>query len=94
MTDWLPTIVEGIAGLEVDRNEWKLDGYNVWLTITTNSLTPRKELLIPQVQAGRIQGGGGGGGGALGAEAPPFIFRLYLINMLSIIIKFCLSIII
>ena len=37
---------------------------------------------------GRIQGG------ALGAEAPPFIFRLYLINMLSIIMKFCLSIII
>ena len=37
---------------------------------------------------------GGGGGGALGAEAPPFIFRLYLINMLSIIMKFCLSIII
>ena len=35
-----------------------------------------------------------GGGGALGAEAPPFIFRLYLINMLSIIMKFCLSIII
>ena len=44
---------------------------------------------------GRIQGG------ALGAEAPPpppppppFIFRLYLINMLSIVMKFCLSIII
>ena len=36
----------------------------------------------------------GGGGGALGAEVPPFIFRLYLINMLSIIMKFCLSIII
>ena len=34
------------------------------------------------------------GGVALGAEAPPFIFRLYLINMLSIIMKFCLSIII
>ena len=34
--------------------------------------------------------GGGGGGGALGAEAPPS----YLINMLSIIMKFCLSIII
>ena len=33
---------------------------------------------------------GGGGGGALGAEVPPFIFRLYLINMLSIIMKFCL----
>ena len=46
---------------------------------------------------GRIQGGGGGVG--FGAEAPPppppppFIFRLYLINMLSIIMKFCLSII-
>ena len=38
--------------------------------------------------------GGGGGGGALGAEAPPFIFRLYLINMLRITMKFCLSIII
>ena len=45
----------------------------------------------PDVSQGRIQGGGGG---ALGAEAPPFIFRLYLINMLSIIMKFCLSIII
>ena len=38
---------------------------------------------------------GGSRGGTLGAEAPPpFIFRLYLINMLSIIMKFCLSIII
>ena len=37
---------------------------------------------------------GGSRGGALGAEAPPFIFRLYLINMLSIVMKFCLSIII
>ena len=37
------------------------------------------------------------GGWALGAEAPPhptFTFRLYLINMLRIITKFCLSIII
>ena len=41
-------------------------------------------------------GRGGGGGGALGAEAPllHINFRLYLINMLSIIMKFCLSIII
>ena len=47
---------------------------------------------------GRIQGGGGGGGGGGGLwglkPPPPFIFRLYLINMLSIIMKFCLSIII
>jgi len=45
-TDWLPTIVEGIAGLELDRNKWKLDGYNVWPAITENTQTPRKELLI------------------------------------------------
>ena len=36
-----------------------------------------------------------GGRGALwGLKPPPFIFRLYLINMLSIIMKFCLSIIV
>ena len=37
--------------------------------------------------------GGGGGGGLWGLKPLPFIFRLYLINMLSIIMKFCLSII-
>ena len=46
VTDWLPTIVEGIAGLEVDKDKWALDGYNVWPTITTDSETPRKEILI------------------------------------------------
>ena len=40
VTDWLPTIVEGIAGLELDRNKWKLDGYNVWPVITRNTQTP------------------------------------------------------
>ena len=45
-TDWLPTIVEGIAGLELDKDKWKLDGYNVWPTITTDTETPRKEILI------------------------------------------------
>ena len=44
--------------------------------------------VVDTIMQGRIQGG------ALGAEAPPFIFRLYLINMLSVIMKFCLSIII
>ena len=39
-TDWLPTIVEGIAGLELDKNRWALDGYNMWPTITSNSETP------------------------------------------------------
>ena len=46
VTDWLPTIVEGIAGLELDKDKWALDGYNVWKTITDNDDTPRKELLI------------------------------------------------
>ena len=46
VTDWLPTIVEGIAGLELDEDKWKLDGYNVWPTITTDSESPRNEILI------------------------------------------------
>ena len=46
-TDWLLTIVEGIAGLELDNKDmWKLDGYNVWPTITANIESPRKEILI------------------------------------------------
>ena len=44
--EWLPTIVEGIAGLQLDRDKWALDGYNVWPTITENTEAPRKELLI------------------------------------------------
>ena len=46
VTDWLPTIVEGIAGLELDKDKWALDGYNVWNTITNNDDTPRDEVLI------------------------------------------------
>ncbi|XP_065888868.1 arylsulfatase B-like [Dysidea avara] len=45
-SDWLPTIVEGIAELELDSNKWKLDGYNMWPAITSNTQTPRKEILI------------------------------------------------
>ena len=46
VTDWLPTIVEGIAGLELDKEKWALDGYNVWPTITADQETPRQEILI------------------------------------------------
>ena len=46
VTDWLPTIVEGIAGLQLDKDKWALDGYNVWPTITENTETTCKELLI------------------------------------------------
>ena len=43
-TDWLPTIVEGIAGLDLDKDRWALNGYNLWSTITGDSETPRKEI--------------------------------------------------
>ena len=47
VTDWLPTIVEGIAGLKLNKTKKQaLDGYNVWPTITANMRTPRKEILI------------------------------------------------
>ena len=46
VSDWLPTIVEGIAGLELDKNKWKLDGYIVWPAITMDSQSPCKELLV------------------------------------------------
>ena len=46
VTDWLPTIVEGIVDLELDKDKWALDGYNVWLTITENKESPHKEILI------------------------------------------------
>ena len=46
VTDWLPTIVEGIAGLQLDKDKWALDGYNAWPTITENTETTCKELLI------------------------------------------------
>ena len=46
VTDWLPTIVEGIAGLDVDEHKWKLDGYNVWPTIIDDTKSPRKEILL------------------------------------------------
>ena len=47
VTDWLPTIVEGIAGLKLNRKKKKaLDGYNVWRKIVFDRRTPRKEILI------------------------------------------------
>ena len=61
----------------------------VWHNMTSWS-TNMLQSYIPN--QGRIQGGGGGGG-LWGLKPLPFIFRLYLINMLSIIMKFCLSII-
>ena len=46
VTDWLPTIVESIVGLELDKDKWELDRYNVWPTISTDHETPRQEIFI------------------------------------------------
>ena len=52
-TDWLPTIVEGIAGLKLKKTRKRqLDGYNIWPTITNNGTTRRKEILINLDPAG------------------------------------------
>ena len=32
--------------MELDKDKWKLNGYNVWPTITTDSETPRNEILL------------------------------------------------
>ena len=44
VTDWLPTIVEGIAGLDVNKHKWKLDayGYNIWPAIIDDTKSPCK----------------------------------------------------
>ena len=49
VTDWLQTIVEGIASLQLDRNtKDKLDGYNIWHmhAIIANIKIPCREILI------------------------------------------------
>ncbi|XP_063959866.1 arylsulfatase B-like [Lytechinus pictus] len=43
VSDWYPTLVEGIAGWTLKGA--KLDGYNVWQTISQGISSPRKELL-------------------------------------------------
>jgi len=44
ITDWLPTIVEGVAGYSV--HGIASDGFNMWPTLTTGSESPRKEVLL------------------------------------------------
>ena len=43
--DWLPTIVEGVAGIRIMPGDTKpLDGVNVWKELISNQPSPRKEL--------------------------------------------------
>lgn len=44
VTDWLPTIVQGVAGYSVQGTA--LDGYNMWPTLTNRVPSPRKEVLL------------------------------------------------
>ena len=43
MTDWVPTLY-GLAGGDVSKLH-KLDGYNMWDTISSGKHSPRQELL-------------------------------------------------
>ena len=42
--DWLPTILRA-AGVKITGNSKKLDGVDVWESLSTNSTSPRKEIL-------------------------------------------------
>ena len=44
ITDWYPTIVKGIAGIELDKRD--LDGYDMWDALNTNTPSPRNEILL------------------------------------------------
>ncbi|XP_019860668.1 PREDICTED: arylsulfatase B-like [Amphimedon queenslandica] len=43
ITDWYPTIIEGIAGMTLDTKG--LDGFNMWDTINDDTPSPRTEIL-------------------------------------------------
>jgi len=53
VTDWLPTIV-GLAGGSTTRNQ-KLDGHDIWPSITKGSASPRTEMLynVNPINAGQ-----------------------------------------
>ena len=44
ITDWYPTIIEGIAGMTLDTTG--LDGFNMWDTINDDTPSPRNEILL------------------------------------------------
>ena len=88
----LPVIGPSLPPHLTARDEKESDESIVAQSLVGPQLPPTRESTAPPSKAS--YGRGGSRGGALGAEAPPFIFRLYLINMLSNVMKFCLSIII
>lgn len=45
VSDWLPTLVKGVAGGNLSDLPLPVDGYNMWTSITKNRKSPRKVLL-------------------------------------------------
>ena len=46
ITDWYPTVVEGMAGLKIDEAvASKLDGFNMWQALMQDTASPRGEIL-------------------------------------------------
>jgi hypothetical protein len=53
VSDWLPTVIEGIFGLKLDHADESqstaaarpLDGFNVWKAIATGGASPRTEVI-------------------------------------------------
>ncbi|XP_072047296.1 arylsulfatase B-like [Amphiura filiformis] len=45
VSDWFPTLVEGVAGGKTRDGRLPLDGMNLWPTISKGSLSPRSEIL-------------------------------------------------
>ncbi|XP_072045797.1 arylsulfatase B-like [Amphiura filiformis] len=46
VSDWYPTLVEGIAGGDASADEKRLDGFNMWNTIRNGASSPREEILV------------------------------------------------
>eukprot|EP00659_Diplonema_papillatum_P009324 gene9324-14455_t len=44
-TDWLPTLVEGIAGSTTENKTLPLDGFNQWSVLANNTATDRKMII-------------------------------------------------
>jgi len=71
ITDWLPTLLH-VVGSDVKDTESKLDGMDVWDSISTGSPSPRTEMVYninPLLNPSSHHGGGGAGPPKAGMRA-------------------------